>query len=336
MLSLSVCVPVYKGSKTLSRALNSIFRQNYLGQFEVIILDDNKPEDFLEIQKTKEIINSYKTEKIQYFKNQKNLGSALTIKKLAGLASGDILTFLCQDDIFSKNALQKIVFGFTDNDVGVLTRPFYWFVDDFHVPVRQVEAYSGSRDSVISIFDNDAAVKKIFNSVGQISGLAYRKKYLSRDFTSDVFPGHIYPFAEILKKYKCMFLKDYIVAVSLTTSQTRHNSKIYFTSPLEAWIKMFNDVFDQKDYEKIKKNGIKNIATHYEGLIQIRNYGSFKFLLREVFVYLKSYPKSALLPKFWFFVLLTVFFPKRFLIFLSDFYKMKILSRGLRKIDFVY
>lgn len=333
-LSFSICVPVYKGSGTLKRALESIFRQKYQGEYEVIILDDNLPSDKSEIQKTKEIVFSFKTDKIKYFKNEKNLGSALTIQRLSHLAKGDILTFLCQDDIFSRDAIFKIVNGFADRDVGVLTRPFFWFEDDISKPIREVPPYHRDRDSIVSVLNDDEAARKIFGSVGQISGLAYRKKYLTRDFTSDVFPGHIYPFAEILKKYKCMFLKDYIVAVSLKTSQTRHNSKIYENSPLEAWVRMFRTVYLK--YAAIQNVGIQNIATHYEGLVQIKNYGSAKDLFREITMHVKYYPKGIFMPKFWFYVFLTVLIPRKLLIFLSDYYKRNILSRKLEGIRFNY
>lgn len=333
--SLSICVPVYNGSLTLQRALDSIFRQNYQGKYDVVILDDNNSQNIREIQKTREIINQFNNKKIKYYKNEKNLGSALTIKNLAGLAKGDILTFLCQDDIFSRDALAKIVNSFRNPEVGVLTRPFFWFEDDFRKPIRAVSAYNSKHDTVVSILDNDEAVRKIFGSVGQISGLAYRKKYLTRDFTGDIFPGHIYPFAEILKKHKCMFLKDHIVAVGLKTSQTRFNSKIYSSSPLEAWVKMFATVYGSSSkYKNVRDVGVINIATHYEGLVQIKNYGSYRALIREIFLHLKFYPRSKYSPKFWFYILLTVFIPRRILIYASDYYKRNVLAKKLNELTF--
>jgi glycosyltransferase involved in cell wall biosynthesis len=344
-MSISICVPIYKGSGTLKRALESIFRQNYDGEYEVVILDDNQTSDLNEVKITKEIVDSFKSNKIRYFKNEINLGSALTIQRLAHLAKNEILSFLCQDDIFANDALIKIVKGFENQDVGVLTRPFFWFEDDINKPIRAIYPYDNHYDSIVSIFENDFLVKKIFGSVGQISGLAYRKKYLMRDFTNDVFPGHIYPFAEILKKHKCMFLKDYIVAVSLKTSQTRYNSKIYESSPLEAWVKMFDSIYTlgtgrdlslQQKYNKVSEIGIQNIATHYEGLVQIKNYGTFRALLREIFLHVKFCPLSLIYPKFWFYVFLTVFIPRKLLIFLSDYYKRNILSKSLTNISFNY
>lgn len=336
-LSISVCIPVYKGSAVLKRAMDSIFRQKYTGEYEIVILDDNPTHQKQEILRTKSIISSFDSKKIKYYKNENNLGSALTIQKLARLAKHDILTFLCQDDFFSIDALSKIVSSFTDSSVGVLTRPFFWFEDDYRKPIRAVFPPSSKKNSVISVLDcKDSEIKSIFGSVGQISGLAYRKKYLTRDFTFDVFPGHIYPLAEILKKYKCVFLKDYIVATSLKTSQTRFNSKIYKTSPLQAWVNMFKTVYIETQFEHVREIGIINIATHYEGLVQIKNYGNMKALFREIFLHLKYYPKSILRPKFWFYVFITIFMPRKALIFLSDFYKRNILSRKIGNIYFNY
>jgi glycosyltransferase involved in cell wall biosynthesis len=347
-LSLSICVPVYKGSDTLKRALESVFRQNYQEDFEVVILDDNQQDDTEEINKTKKIIEGFKSDRIRYFKNERNLGSALTIQKLAKLAKNEILIYLCQDDLFSRDSLRQIAECYLDEHVGVTTRPFFWFEDQIDKPVRAIYPPSVKEDLKISILNaSSAQIISIFNSLGQISGLSYRKKYLSRDFTDDVFPGHIYPFAEIFKNYSCVFLKDYIVATSLKTSQTRYNSKIYQESPLQAWVKMFNEVYGmpvgnaymrslQNRFVDIGHVGIQNISSQYEGLVQIKNYGSLISLLREICFYIKYNPGSLLCFKFWFYVLMTIFIPRKILIILSDSYKRIFLARLLTKFQFDY
>ena len=74
--------------------------------------------------------------------------------------------------------------------------------------MRAVTPYDPVKDAVLSIYDGKEAFNKIFDSVGQLSGLAYRREYLEIPFHHDVFPAHIYPFAGILKKHKCDVLID--------------------------------------------------------------------------------------------------------------------------------
>ncbi len=333
-LSFSICIPLYKGSHLLKRLLKNILNQSFT-HYEIIITDDNKPAWKEEIQKTKSIIASFKNKKIRYVNNEKNLGCQQNIKKLASLAKNDILFYIAQDDLLSYNALQKTHDAFfLDKDVGAVTRPYFWFEKDYRKPVRAVFPPDQNQDTVISLSQGKKAVTAIFGSVGQVSGLAYRKKYIDTPFHEDIFPGHIYPFAGIAKKHKIVFLKDFTVAVSIPESQTRHLSSIYDTSPTESWIKMFKTVFKEKKYRNILALCIEHIATHYEGLVQIKNYGKISSLYKEIAILARYHWKSLLNPRFWFYVFLTVFTPKKFLIALTDYYKRKILAKILSPIDF--
>ncbi len=327
-LRFSILIPVYKGSRYLSQALESIYRQNF-PFYEIIIADDNDFSDRIEIQKTKNIIDSFKDKRITYVKNKTNLGSQTNIKKLASYARGDVLFYLCQDDVLiGSDGLQKTHDAFfLANDVKAVTRPFYWFDDKVENPIRAVKPYNQSKDTILSVFDGEKAVRAILGSVGQISGLAYKKKFLEIGFHKDVFPGHIYPFAGILKKYRCVFLKDFTVAVRVKSSQSRNIASVYDRSPLGSWVKMLNFVFKGKKFEKVREQAVKNIATHYEGLIQIKNFAPAGSLKREIVTHLKVFRGSFFDPIFWFFVILTVLTPKRILLFLSDNYKRLILSR---------
>lgn len=333
-LRFSICIPLYKGSHLLKRLLKNILNQSF-ENYEIIIADDNKPEWEKEIQKTQNIIASFKNRKIRYIKNEKNLGCQQNIKKLASLAKNDILFYIAQDDLLSHDALRKTHDAFfLDEDIGAVTRPYFWFEHDYHKPVRAVLPPNPNKDTAISLSEGKKAVTAIFGSVGQVSGLAYRKKYIDIPFHEDIFPGHIYPFAGIAKKHTVVFLKDYTVAVSIPESQTRHLSSIYDASPTESWIRMFQAVFKEKKYRSIRALCIEHIATHYEGLVQIKNYGKTSSLYKEIVVLIRYHWKSLLNPRFWFYVFLTVFAPRKLLIALTDYYKRNILSKTLPKIEF--
>ncbi|MBI2641905.1 glycosyltransferase family 2 protein [Candidatus Roizmanbacteria bacterium] len=333
-LTFSIGVPVYKGSPFLKQSLQSILKQSF-NNYELLVVDDNPPSSEGEIVKTRNILTTFNDRRIKYIKNEKNLGSQGTIKKIAALAKNEILFYLCQDDILAKDALQKTHDAFfLSNDVGGVTRPFFWFEKRVSNPVRAVLPYDEEKDSILSLSDGEKAFRAIFGSVGQISGLAYRRNCIEVSFHEDIFPGHIYPFAGILKKYKCVFLKDYTVAVRTESSQTRTLSTIYQPSPTESWIKMFNTVFQEKKWKKTKALAVKHIATHYEGLIQLKNFAPKGVLEKEIWTLVKHYPLNLLSVKFWLYVLLTFLTPKKILLFLSDNYKRVILSRLLKKIDF--
>lgn len=336
-LSFSICMPVYKGSLRLKTALDSIFSQKFHGEFEVIVGDDNPPEQIDEIKKTKAIIDADWNKKIRYFKNKTNLGSALNIRKLSKFAKNDIIFFLCQDDVLAQDALQKTHDAFLlDKDIGIVTRPFFCFINDIHRPVRVVEPFDQDNDSILSLNDGKKTFMKIFHTVGQISGLAYRSKFLTTPFGDECFSGHIYPFAAIFRDHKCVFLKDYTVAVGIVDSQTRHVSSIYNLSPLYSWIKMFQSVFADDKYKKYRDWGIEHITAHYIGLIQLKNYAGKGVLEREIATILRYRWQNAFHPKFWFYSIFALIFPRRFLRLLTDWYKAKFNSLLIPNINFYY
>lgn len=332
--SISVCMPIYNGSGILKDALSSILNQNFQN-FEIIIGDDNPPELLDEIKKTQEIIESFKDDRIKYYKNEKNLGYAVNLKTIVSKAKNDILFLMAQDDILAKDALQKTHDAFLlDENIGVVTRPYFWFEKDINKPVRAVLPYNENGDSVISVFDGKNEFMKIFESVGQLSGLAYRREFLEVPFNEECFPAHIYPFAGILRNHKCVFLKDYTVAVGIMDSQTRSVSSVYDLSPTESWLKMYRTVFASPEYFQQREWGEEHILTNFVGFVQLKNYAKRGTLVREIKIFIKNRKRNLLNLKFWFFALGALLIPRWILIPLVDWYKSKVNSKIVSQIKF--
>lgn len=333
-LSFSICLPVYKGSYLLKDCLTSIAKQGFKN-YEIIIGEDTPPECKDEIRKTLNVINRFPGNKIRYFKNKQNLGYPRNLQKIVAHAKNDVLFLMGQDDILARNALQKTHDAFfLSLDIGAVTRPYFWYDDDISKPVRAIFPPHLNKNSVLSVSDGEDTVRYIFNSLGQLSGLALRREIIDTPFHDDVFPAHIYPFAGILKKYRCVYLKDYTVAVRIKSSQARHISSIYNVSPLESWVTMFNSVYNDGKFKNVRSMGIKNIATQYVGFIQIKNFGPKGAVGREVLKTLEYYPRSILSPQFWLYSLMALLIPKSVLGALTDNYKKYILSRSVANITF--
>lgn len=96
---VSIILPVYNGSKFLEKSINSILNQTYQ-DFIIYICNDASTDNSLDIIKR---INS---NKIKLFNNKKNLGLSKTRKKIIKLTKGDYLSFIDQDDIWSKKKLE--------------------------------------------------------------------------------------------------------------------------------------------------------------------------------------------------------------------------------------
>jgi hypothetical protein len=153
-------------------------------------------------------------------------------------------------------------------------------------------------------------------------------------FNEDIFPAHIYPFASIIKNHPIVFLKDYTVAVRIDSSMTRHNSRIYYSSPTETWIKMFNTVYAEPKYENLRKQCVNFMTGDYNGLIQLKTSGSMKLLVKEIIILAKYRPVNVINAKFWLFSLGTILVPGKLLRVLVDWFKRNVLSKTLNGVTF--
>ena len=316
-------MPSYNGAGTISVALKSILRQSYQN-FEIIVNDDCSKDQ------TGKVVKAFKDPRIKFFKNKKNLGYGDNLNTFKDKIQGDIMVLMAQDDVLLKDALSKIANGFMqDDDIGVVTRPFYQFEYDLRIPIRYWPPPSVKKDLLISINAKKELIEAVVRSTYLVSCLSFRVKYMDTPFTSHVFTSQCYVFFSIFKNHKILYLKDYIVAVGVYDSQCRYKPSIYKPSPVETWIKVFDIVLKEKKFEKVRKICQDYTTQNYVGLVQIKNYGTMVGLIKEIINHIK-YRKASLWDlQFWGYSLITMFTPRFILWRLVDFYKSKLLSKSI-------
>jgi len=232
-MKFSILMPTYNGAKVISPTLRSVLSQSF-DDFELIIVDDCSKDN------TKEVVRSFKDRRIKFFENKKNLGYPVNLEECRKKATGEIIYLLGQDDILGKGALWNTYKAFKkDKNIGAVTRPYFWFYDCIEKPVRAKKRLSKRKDVVLTIQSPLKDIITMFSTLDQLSGLAFRREYMDVPFHKDIFPCHVYPFASIFKKHPIVFLKDYNVAVRISSSQTRKISSIYDKSPIQSWVDMF-------------------------------------------------------------------------------------------------
>lgn len=327
----SILMPTYNGAEVIRDTLASIVAQDF-SDFELIITDDCSDDA------TVEAAGALGDARIRIYKNPVNLGYPANIRSCSAYAQGEILYLMGQDDIMAAGALRKTHEAFALHPaVGAVTRPYYWFDADVMVPVRAKKCLNARQDEMVTITDDPARVIAVLHTLDQLSGLAMRRAYIEIDFHDDVFPCHVYPFVSVFKKHPVVFLKDYAIAVRIRSSQCRSVSSIYRTSPLKSWVDMFSFVFAGAEHARIRQYCIKDFAArNYVGLVQIRNYGRYSWLVREIALLLYYRPMNACNPVFWFFALGTMLMPPCFLIPLVDWYKNTVNAQRLSGIAFSY
>lgn len=92
-IMISFIIPTYKRKEILSICIDSILMQSYKN-YEIIIIDDNSPDDTESYIK-----NKYKENKFIYIKNEQNQGPGYNRKIGFKKAIGDYIIF-CDDDDF--------------------------------------------------------------------------------------------------------------------------------------------------------------------------------------------------------------------------------------------
>ncbi len=120
MTKVSVIVPAYitddQGKKYLKECLDSIRDQTFL-DYEVIIVDDSSPVDFLDLTDDR------------YHRMPRNSGIGATRQKGVELATGEYITFLSADDKWHPQFLELMLnYASKNPDCGIYTN--YYNIDE--------------------------------------------------------------------------------------------------------------------------------------------------------------------------------------------------------------
>jgi len=113
---ISICIPSYNHEKYIGKTIESILNQTYKN-FEIIISDDNSKDN------SENIIKSYKDQRINFYKNNTNIGPALNSNKSIQLSNCDYILILPSDDILREDALEIYLKEIEYNNADVL---FCW------------------------------------------------------------------------------------------------------------------------------------------------------------------------------------------------------------------
>ncbi len=96
---ISVIMPVYNTANFLGAAIQSILDQSF-EDFELIIIDDASTDH------SGTVISEFKDERIRKYRNEKNLGLAITLNKAIRLSAGKYIARMDGDDISLPNRFE--------------------------------------------------------------------------------------------------------------------------------------------------------------------------------------------------------------------------------------
>jgi glycosyltransferase involved in cell wall biosynthesis len=114
-MKFTIGIPAYK-TIFFKECIDSVLNQDF-SDFELIIVDDNSPNDI------KSFVNDYNSDKIRYFRNEKNFGALHVVdnwNKCLSYANGEYFVLLGDDDKMRPNYLSeflRLINKFPDCDV---------------------------------------------------------------------------------------------------------------------------------------------------------------------------------------------------------------------------
>ena len=320
---ISVIIFTFNRANLLRDCIESIRNQSFTDV--EIVVSDNCSED-----NTEEVVLSLDDARIKYYKNEKNLGLRGNLEAGTSRANGEIVYLMGDDDLLLEGALQSTWDAFEHYpEIGMVTRPYYWFIDSPTEPVRAVKPFNHDQHTIVTVDSSRETIHALFETAGQISGLAFRRSLMRIPFHPDIFTTHLYLFADMLKQRPVLMLKDYVVAVRVNESMCRHKPEIYEKSPTESWMEMLKTIYKEPRFKQVRSYGIDLMAGHCEGFIQIKSYGTMRQVLREIGVQIKYRPRNIISPRFIAYSLLCLGLPRGLVIRLTEIYKRKVLAQSI-------
>lgn len=112
---LSILIPTYNRATEIEGALNSIVRQEGLGNIEIIISDNASTDNTEKV--VKEFQSKYRF--IKYSKLEENIGPDGNFLKVVELANGEYCYFLSSDDELKDGAILKFLNIFQSSDIDI-------------------------------------------------------------------------------------------------------------------------------------------------------------------------------------------------------------------------
>lgn len=141
----SILIPTFK-SRYLTECIESLISQTFQN-FEIIIVNDDSPEDI------DTIVDSYKDNRIKYYKNKKNCGAINVVdnwNKCLKFASGKYVICMGDDDKMLPNCLEEYHSLILENPGIGLLHGWTEIIDENSVPFR-LTALRGIRESAMSL-----------------------------------------------------------------------------------------------------------------------------------------------------------------------------------------
>ncbi len=229
---VSIIIPTYNRSSYIKRAINSALAQTYQN-IEIVIINDNSTDNTLDI------LDKIHHPNLKVYSNKVNRGGPYSRNRGLKLANGEFINFLDDDDLISKDKIDKQVKKFLSSDnkeLGVVTCDVLYKKHNYDMIRENRKKGKIYKDLLKS------------NCVYSTISMLIKKEYLNEvKFDEDLVSNQEYDLMIQLSK-NCEF--DYVSGILATAliseNQISFNYKIKIRGLHQLWCKYYKDYINNK------------------------------------------------------------------------------------------
>ena len=179
-MKVSVVIPAYNHERYIAETINSVLSQTY-GNYELIIINDGSKDN------TEEAALSFKDSRIRYY-SQDNQGAHIAINRGIELSTGEYVSILNSDDLYSEDRLECCV-DYLDSNMdysAVIT--MVSGINGNGMPVSRedsdhIKAWMDWYDDALDYFGNDQFMPNTFSKNILITTSNY---FIRREILNDI------------------------------------------------------------------------------------------------------------------------------------------------------
>lgn len=242
-------IPAYNYAHYLDETIQSALDQTYR-DFDLWIVDNHSTDN------TREVVQKYLQDpRVKYHKNERNLGVVGNFNKSLELATGDYIKFLCADDKFHPQMLEKYVAVMDQYpNVSLVTCDKKAFEAKTHQTITPLTHLIDGRTANLHMLENN------YCWIGEPTSVMFRKKHLSVGKFSDEYRQYVdwEYWTRLLTVGDCYVIPEILAYVRFhpgTVSKAQKKKR--FVLSLEEY-KLVKDVQQRKYNIDTTKTGIDN------------------------------------------------------------------------------
>ncbi|MGF1478665.1 MAG: glycosyltransferase family 2 protein [Cyanophyceae cyanobacterium] len=138
MPEISVIIPAYNAEETILKTVASVEQQTF-ADFELIIIDDESSD------RTLELLETIKDNRVQIY-SDKNGGTSVARNRGIARATGEYVTFLDADDLWTADKLERQLAAFKQHPEAGVTYSwtYFWFAEKERIYPSQTDEHEGN------------------------------------------------------------------------------------------------------------------------------------------------------------------------------------------------